>query len=60
MMIFIWVLLGFGIYYLLTNRENVNEKINHKTTAEDTLKQRYVHGEIDEETYIKMLKTIRG
>lgn len=28
--------------------------------AEETLKKRYVSGEIDEETYLKMLKTLRS
>ena len=35
------------------NPVNINE-------AEETLKKRFVSGEIDEETYLKMLKTLRS
>lgn len=60
MMIFIWILLGFGIYSLLKNTGGVNLKLDHRNDPEETLKQRYVNGEIDEETYTRMLKTIRN
>lgn len=59
MMIFIWILIGFGIYFLLKNRGGTNYKIDHGTDPEETLKQRYINGEIDEEMYTRMLKIIR-
>jgi len=59
MMIFFWALMGIGIYYLLTNKKDVNLGNNHKTSPEEKLKERYVNGEIDEETFNKMLKTIK-
>ncbi|MBN4050741.1 MAG: hypothetical protein COA82_06425 [Alkaliphilus sp.] len=58
MMMLIWVLLGFGIYYLITNKGNLNVNLNGNRTAEETLKERFVNGEIDEETYKKMKATI--
>lgn len=59
MMIIFWVAIGFGIYYLLKNKKDIDLNLNHKAGPEEILKQRYVNGEIDEETYSKMLKTIR-
>ena len=59
MMILIWLIIGFGIYYLIKDNRNVNFKAVKNTTVEDTLKQRYVNGEIDDESYTRMLKMIK-
>lgn len=59
MMIIFWVIIGFGIYYLLTNKNDVNLNLNRKEGPEEILKQRYVNGEINEETFENMLNTIR-
>ena len=61
MMILVWMIIGFGIYNIFKNNE-VNNKSNKETdvNAIEALKQRYVRGEIDDETYIKMMKVIKN
>ena len=59
MMIIIWVLLGVGVYYVLKSSGKIDIGKNSQPDAEAVLKQRYVNGEIDDETYSKMLKTLR-
>ena len=56
MMIFVWLLIGFSIYYFIKNDESA--KIKNGSTPEDILKERYVNGEIDEATFKKMKITI--
>lgn len=46
---------GVVIYYLVKNKK---VDISSKSDAEDALKRRYVNGEIDDETYLKMKKII--
>lgn len=58
MMFLFWIIIGFGIYYLYTNRDE-NSRSGSQQSAEDKLKERYVNGEIDTETYQHMLKTLR-
>lgn len=57
-MIIIWIAAGFLIYYLLKNDNNINIKSKSKD-AEEVLKERYVKGEIDDETFNKMMKIIK-
>jgi len=58
MMFLFWMIAGFGIYYLYTNRHQSGPS-SHQQGAEEKLKERYVNGEIDTETYQHMLKTLR-
>lgn len=58
MMFLFWIIIGFGIYYLYTNRDE-SSRSSSQQSAEDKLKERYVNGEIDTETYQHMLKTLR-
>ncbi len=58
MMFLFWIIIGFGIYYLYTNRDQ-STRSNNRQSAEDKLKERYVNGEIDTETYQHMIKTLR-
>lgn len=58
MMFLFWIIIGFGIYYLYTNRDQ-STRSHNRQSAEDKLKERYVNGEIDTETYQHMLKTLR-
>ena len=58
MMILLLLFLGFGIYYLVTNKGIANIKLNGSKTPEEILMNRYVNGEIDEETYARMKETI--
>ena len=57
MMFLFWIIIGFGIYYLYTNREQNVQKDN-RPSAEDQLKERYVNGEIDTETFRHILKAL--
>lgn len=57
MMFLFWIIIGFGIYYLYTNREQSVQSDN-RPSAEDQLKERYVNGEIDTETYRHILKAL--
>ena len=53
-----WILLiGLGVVvYFLVKEKKID--IGGKSEAEETLKRRYVSGEIDEETYLKMKEII--
>ena len=59
MMILVWLIIGIGIYYMIKNNEVINNKTSKDKIAEEMLKQRYVRGEIDDESYIKMMKVIK-
>ncbi|MGB8453495.1 MAG: SHOCT domain-containing protein [Anaerocolumna sp.] len=58
MMIFIWLLVGFVLYYSINNNTSA-AKIDG-STPEEILKERYVNGEIDKMTFEKMKKTMNG
>lgn len=58
MMMIGWLIIGFIIYHLIKDRGV--SLINSDNNAESRLKERYVNGEIDEETYVRMKKTING
>lgn len=54
-----WLLIiavGVGIYFLVKNKKI---DISGKNEAEETLKKRFINGEIDEETYLKMKETLK-
>ena len=59
-MILLWVIIGIAIYYLVKNNgwTGPSLRLNDKS-AENILKQRYVNGEIDDETYKRMYETIK-
>ena len=59
MMILIWIIVGFGIYYFLKNNTSSCCSTNkNQKSPEEILKERFVNGEIDEETYLKMKNTL--
>jgi uncharacterized membrane protein len=58
MMILFLVLIGFAVYYLVTNNKTEDNKNNGRKDPVEALKQRYVSGEIDEETYRRTLKVL--
>jgi len=58
MMIFLWLLIGVGIYYLFAKDGIGNSKLTGNKNSTEILKERYVNGEINEETFKKMLDTI--
>jgi uncharacterized membrane protein len=56
-MIFVLVLILIVVYFMFKD-----DKINFNTNQnnpEQKLKERYINGEIDEETYLKMKSVIR-
>lgn len=53
MMIIGLAVIIFVIYY------SSGKRLPGTNKAEDTLKERFVNGEIDEETYLKMKKTLK-
>lgn len=58
-MIFLWILLGIGIYYLIIEKNGKILIDSKKEDAKEALDLRYVKGEIDDETYEKMKKLIK-
>jgi uncharacterized membrane protein len=50
----------FGGYYLFRQTSRNGLSRDKTSNAEEILKQRFVSGEIDEDTYNRMLKTIRS
>lgn len=59
MFILILLVVGVVVYFLVANRNGSNIRFPGRKTPEDILKERFVNGEIDEETYIKMKETLR-
>jgi len=67
MMVFTWIAVGAFIYWILKERgqfshssgEQVVQKMNRPSAAEQKLKERFVNGEIDEETYMRMKELIQ-
>lgn len=58
MMILVWILIGFAVYYLVTNNKADENKKSAKAYPVEALKLRYINGEIDEETYRRTLKVL--
>ena len=72
MMIILWGIIGYVIYLAVkgndaSGRLNIFQASSPGSGAagslinsEATLKSRYAKGEIDEETYLRMLRNLRG
>jgi len=65
MMIFGWLLVGVVIYYLVRNNGKIefnnNSNNDNKTNdAVNILKKRYAAGEIDDETYERMINNLNN
>lgn len=58
-MMFTWIILGLFIYFLYKNNESLNITQQKGNSSMEVLKQRYVKGEIDDETFEKMKKIIQ-
>jgi uncharacterized membrane protein len=58
MFIGLLILLGVGAYFLFFSKNAPKAQFSSQKSAEETLKERYVNGEIDEETFIKMKETL--
>ena len=59
-MLILLVLIIVGIYFLSKRSGSYYMHRENSSIAEDIIKKRYVNGEIDDETYFRMLKTIRS
>ncbi|MGB4659386.1 MULTISPECIES: SHOCT domain-containing protein [Clostridia] len=59
MMIFFWILIIAVIFYWFRDHETTKTTFHNDHSPEDMLKERYVNGEINEETFERMKKTIR-
>jgi uncharacterized membrane protein len=58
MFIGLLILLGVGAYFLFFSKNAPKAQFSNKKSAEETLKDRYVNGGIDEETYLRMKETL--
>lgn len=56
-MMLIPIILIAGLFYILTKDDKINISKDHKD-PQARLKERYIRGEIDEETYYKMKSVI--
>ncbi|HAE42961.1 MAG TPA: hypothetical protein DCG34_08620 [Clostridiales bacterium] len=59
MMIIIPILIVIGAYYIYKNNDGKLFERNDTSKAEETLKIRYINGEIDDATYLKMMSLIK-
>ena len=53
-----WILIAVAalVVYILVKDKKI--KVGGSSEAEETLKKRYINGEIDEETYLKMKRIL--
>lgn len=54
------LLLGVGAYFLFFNKSSSKIQFPNSKNAEEILKERFVNGEIDEETFKKMKITLNN
>jgi uncharacterized membrane protein len=59
MMLIIPILIAFGIFYVYKNNDGKIFEKSETSKAEETLKLRYINGEIDDSTYLKMMSLIK-
>lgn len=69
MMIIFWGIIGYVIYLAFRGNDTSGRPFifqaggstaGSTASAEATLKSRYAKGDIDEETYLRMLRNLRG
>ncbi len=58
-MFIIPILIAFVIYYVYKNNDGKFFEKSEASKAEETLKLRYINGEIDDATYLKMMSLIK-
>lgn len=59
-MIIWWVLIIAMIFYWFRDHDTTKTTIHREHSPETVLKERYVNGEIDEETFQRMKNTIKN
>lgn len=57
-MFIFWILVIVAVIYIAKKHDVFDSVGTHKSSALDVLNKRYVNGEIDEETYLRMKKEI--
>jgi len=57
MMMFGWLFIGIIVYFIFKEK---GESLTNKNNAQTRLKQRFVNGEIEEETYLRMKSIIEN
>lgn len=57
-MFIFWILVIAAVYYLFKNHNSIDFGRKNESDAQEILKKRYVNGDIDEETYLRMKKEI--
>ena len=60
MMIGYLLLLGAGVYFLFIKKGSSKIQLPTNKNAEEILKERFVNGEIDAETFKKMKETLNN
>jgi len=58
-MIFVLIIIGLYFYYIHNNTETLNINSKKVDDSMEILKQRYVRGEIDDESFERMKKIIK-
>ena len=59
-MLILLILLIVGVYFFTKRSGSGHMHGENGSVAEVILQKRYINGEIDDETYFRMLKTIRS
>jgi uncharacterized membrane protein len=61
-MIIFWILILVALYFVFKDRIDfhVSEKKESESSAEEKLKIRFVNGEIDEDTYLRMKEVLKS
>lgn len=54
-----WILIAVLLYFLFSGQSN-GTNFRRSTSAEEVLRDRFVRGEIDEETYNRMMNTLKN
>ena len=57
--ILILVVVGIVLYYLFNGNGKSSITLPNSKSPEEKLKERFVNGEIDEETYLNMKETLK-
>ncbi len=59
-MILFWVLVIFGVIYVVKLLSRQGDDLTSRETAEDILKKRYARGEITKDEFDRMMKDIQS
>lgn len=60
MMIGLFLLVGVAVYFLFFNNGSTKIQFPNRKSAAEILRERFVNGEIDEETFKRMKETLNN